>query len=88
MDKKSNKLSISIIFILQKKKEGASKVPAMRNWSKNFSFDFFLHHLIECELLITNIYFLSLVNDFFRSKNTKYSTGVIFRTKTHLFQIV
>ena len=35
------------------------KVPAMRNSSKKISFAFFLHHLIELELLITKNNFLS-----------------------------
>jgi len=47
-------------------------------------FRFFLHHLIERELLITNIYFLALANASFRLKNTKYSKDVIF-IKKHIF---
>jgi len=40
----------------------------MQTSSKIF-FGFFLHHLIEHELMITKIYFLALANASFRSKN-------------------
>jgi len=50
----------------------------------NFFFGFFLHHLIELELLITNIYFLALVNASFRPKNTKYWKN-FFSLKNHIF---
>jgi hypothetical protein len=53
-------------------------VQIIQTSSKNF-FRLFLHLLIERELLITKIYFLALPNASFRSKNTKYSKGVVFR---------
>jgi hypothetical protein len=53
----------------------------MRIFSKKFFSAFFLHHRIELELLITKNYFLALANTSFRSKNTKYSKGVVFREK-------
>ncbi len=62
------------------------KVQAIQTSSKLF-FAFFLHHLIAFELLITNIYFLALANSSFRSKNTKYSKGVVFFKKHNFFKI-
>jgi len=44
-------------------------------------FCLFLHHSIEFQLLITNIYFLALAKTSFWSKNTKYSQGVVFQEK-------
>ena len=58
------------------------KMQAIRTSSKIFWL--FLHHLIERELLIMNIYFLALVNTFFRLKNTKNLKDVDF-VKKHVF---
>ncbi len=63
------------------------KVPAIRISSENFFFAFFLHHLIEIELLTTKIYFLALANICFRSKNTKYWGDLIFWKKQIFFEI-
>ena len=52
-------------------------------WVK-FFLRFFLHHLIERELLITKNYLLALANTSFRSKNTKYSKDSDFFEK-HIF---
>ncbi len=43
-----------------------------------------LHHLIECELLITKNNFLPYTNIFFRSTNTKNSKDIRF-FKKHIF---
>jgi hypothetical protein len=60
------------------------KVPAMQNYSENFFLLIFLHHLIECELLITKNNFLPYANIFFRSKSTKNLKDVRF-FKKHIF---
>ena len=48
-------------------------------------FRVFLHYLIESELLMTNIYALTLASFSSQSKNTKYSEGVVCR-ENHVFQ--
>jgi hypothetical protein len=63
-------------------------VPAKQKSSKKFSSHFVLHHLIEFELLIANIYFLAAANTLFRSKITKYWEGVVFSKKAHFFENV
>ncbi len=60
------------------------KVQVMQNYSENFFLLIFLHHLIECELLITKNNFLPYANIFFRSKNTKNLKDVRF-FKKHIF---
>jgi hypothetical protein len=76
--------TLKFIVPFQSIKRELYKVRAVQTSSKKFFFAFFLHHLIEFELLITKIYFLALVNVSFRSKNTKYSKVVVFREK-HIF---
>ncbi len=60
------------------------KVPAKQISSKVF-YSFFLHHLIERDLLIMKNNFLPHTNTFFRSKTTKCSEGVVFCKKNTSF---